>query len=91
MNYKEWKNELGKLYNLIDVAEEKLNDVLNCLWKKYSLKPHPNGLVNDVVKNDMGYQQAKKNFNLSFQNYRKFKEKSPKNFMQKLELENKEQ
>ncbi|MBP6714043.1 MAG: hypothetical protein KA157_08905 [Aliarcobacter sp.] len=72
MNYEEWKSESSKLYDLIDIAEEKLNDVIKSLWEKHSLKPHPNGLIHDVIKNDLGYQEAKKNFNLSFQNYRKF-------------------
>lgn len=90
MNYEEWKSESSKLYNLIDIAEEKLNDFIKSLWEKHSLKPHQNGLIHDVVKNDLGYQEAKKNFNLSFQNYRKFNEKSPKKFMQKRALENRE-
>ena len=86
-DYKEWKTKHNKFYNAFTQADDNLRNIKNFLEKKHSLKTSTNGLISEVVKKNSNYQKALKDFNLSFQNYREFNKKSPKKFMRKKALE----
>ena len=74
MTYDEYKTQKELLYKVMDNASDKLKSITG---------ETNGGLTPDFIKESSEYKQAKREFNIAFENVRRFNKSSPEEFMRR--------
>lgn len=85
----EIKMPFEQWYELHKIINRRVADASNDLREWDYLKSE-NGLIPDLVRNSVGYQNAKKAYEHEFQKLRNFNARSPKVYMRKASELNRE-